>query len=451
MSVETAFATLREVRRDCVDCGKCIVGCEVLHDAGSLSEWVCAGDVCEMRTREGLSVADIAEAFLEACEGVDLSRVEGAAAALSVVARIAERRPELVFAVRRCCMCGHCTASCPRGVDARRAFTVLRELFNLAGVVSEADFSSTKMDTEWHIFSVYRAVHGIYYQDLPHVSEAAERGADTLFFPGCPLASYAPALTREAFAWLQEQGMNVVFSEDCCGSPFKSAGRLERGAAFKRNLVASFVDAGIKRVVCVCPGCVEELEDVEGAHALEFVPLPRLMADAGTKARVEKIAALVGPAAQDAEASSRARVAVFDSCHDRAGRFGEPLRALLADVDGVALTELPHRGEDAICCGAAGSVSLVDPDLCARRAHRVLDEETAAVDAQLLVANCPTCSYTWAAQRRSDAAAGNAGAIPHANYLELMFESSFDWDTVFTQLETMWSGEYGAWVCQQLL
>lgn len=495
MSIKTAFDALREARGACVDCGKCVSDCEVLWSAGA------AADPSETydgpAEGRGLSAGEIAGVFLTACEGVELGSPEGAASALAAVARIAGERPDLVFAVRRCCMCGHCTTKCPKGVDARGMFTALRELFNLAGVVSEADFASTKMDTEWHIFSVYRAVHGIYYQDLPHVTDAAARGADTLFFPGCPLASYAPELTREVFAWLGEQGVNAVISEDCCGSPFKSAGRFERGVEFKRALVASFAEAGIKRVVCVCPGCVEELEGVKGAEALEFVPLPKLMVEAGAKARPEKVLALAGlgdggagaageaqpaapadgeteelrseaaqpslrssvspsassgigdvDAASDAALAKSVRVAVFDSCHDRAGRFGGPLRELLGET---ALVELPHRGKDAICCGAAGSVSLVDSDICARRAHRVLDKETAAAGAQLLVANCPTCSYTWAAQRRSDAVAGTAGSVPHANYLDLMFEASFDWDTTFSQLESMWTGEYGAWVCQQLL
>ena len=468
MSIKTAFGALKEARDACVDCGKCVADCEVLWSAGAAAD--SSEAYAEPAEGRGLSAGEIAGAFLAACEGADLESPEGAASALAAVARIAGDRPDLVFAVRRCCMCGHCTTKCPKDVDARGMFTSLRELFNLAGVVSEADFASTKMDEEWHIFSVYRAVHGIYYQDLPHVADAAACGADTLFFPGCPLASYAPELTREVFAWLGDRGIHAVISEDCCGSPFKSAGRFERGVAFKRALVASFVDAGIKRVVCVCPGCVEELEGVEGAEALEFVPLPKLMVEAGEKARPEKVLALAGFGGVDAggaaaDAASAAafaagdvRVAVFDSCHDRAGRFAGPLRELLGET---ALVELPHRGEDAICCGAAGSVSLVDSDICARRVHRVLDEETAAVGAQLLVANCPTCSYTWAAQRRTDAAAGSMGAdsagtdvaaaVPHANYLDLMFEASFDWDTTFSQLESMWTGEYGAWVCQQLL
>ena len=34
------------------------------------------------------------------------------------------------------------------------------------------------------------------------------------------------------------------------------------------------------------------------------------------------------------------------------------------------------------------------------------------------------------------------------NYLELLFNADFDWNTTFAQLGGMWSGEYGAWLSQ---
>ena len=68
--------------------------------------------------------------------------------------------------------------------------------------------------------------------------------------------------------------------------------------------------------------------------------------------------------------------------------------------------------------------------------------------ADLIVTNCPTCAYTLAYQARSQ---GKADPLPaHVNYLELIFANRFDWDTIFAQLEDMWSGEYGPWVIEQL-
>lgn len=436
MSIQEAGKALCYASATCTECGKCIQRCEVLERSGKQPE------------DGSLTVGAVARTFAAAFSAFDedeLATPEGGAALLTEVARLAEQNPDLVFLVRRCCMCDYCTQVCPTQVDTRATFAALRELFTLAGVVTGAGFESTQIDTEWHIFSVYRAVYGVHFQDLPQLSDARERGADTLFFPGCPLASYAPDLAREVFGWLDQQGINAVFSAECCGSPLKAAGRMDRAVAYKRELASSLKQAGIKRVVCVCPGCAEELAEAQGIDDIEMVALPRLLAEAGVRISSEKIAAF---AAVEHSCDQALSVSVFDSCHDRTGVFGGALRSLF---DESVLAELPHGGEQALCCGASGAVALVDPAISERRAHRILDDEAVVAQAQLLVANCPTCSYTFAAQRRMDAAAKAAWpGPPHANYLDLVFDASFDWDTIFSQLEGMWNGEYGAWVCQQL-
>ena len=124
------------------------------------------------------------------------------------------------------------------------------------------------------------------------------------------------------------------------------------------------------------------------------------------------------------------------------------MRRIFADCQSV---ELGHHGKSALCCGAAGAVSLVDQPLCDARAHRVLDEEPRQAGADLVVTNCPTCAYTFAATRRADAAAGAVAGPAFCQYLELLFEAGFDWSGVFGRLESMWSGEYGPWLVQELL
>ncbi|MCB7037421.1 (Fe-S)-binding protein [Eggerthella sinensis] len=427
MSLQEARRTLQKACAACTGCGSCASRCEVLADAQH-------------------SVGDIAGAFLSAFDGQDAALAPDAAAeVLRRLALRAQEAPDLVFAVRRCCMCASCTVGCPADVDARDVFTALRELLTLAGVVGGEGFESTQVDRDWHIFSVYRAVYGISFVDLPSLDDARERGADTLFFPGCPLASYAPDLARAAFSWLEEQGMRVVFSDACCGSPLKAAGRADRARAHREGLVARMHEAGIERIVCVCPGCADELAQASNLGDLRIMPLPRLLSDAGVTVDGATLRERIGVRAY---VEAPVRVAAFDSCHDRDGAFGAPLRALFADE---VVVELPQRGEQARCCGASGAVVLVDPDLSARRARRALDEpDEDAVD--LLVANCPTCSYTFAAQQRADVAAGIAvSGVPHASYLELVFGIPFEWEAVFERLEGMWTGEYGAWVCQQLL
>jgi hypothetical protein len=73
--------------------------------------------------------------------------------------------------------------------------------------------------------------------------------------------------------------------------------------------------------------------------------------------------------------------------------------------------------------------------------------------AQGLVVSCPTCAYTYAkelwAQRKGESTRFE-GFRAH-NYLELVFNWRIDWESVFSRLENMWTGEYAAWVASQLL
>lgn len=411
MSWNTALETVSLAAARCRRCGVCVPRCEVLHPE-----------------EEPLTVGALAAVFAEA------ESPEG-------VVALAAARPDLVFAVRRCCMDGFCTLPCPDGIEARPVFAALRELLALAGVTGADGFTMTQVDREWDIFSAYRAVHGIYYTDLPLLENAREWGADTLFFPGCSLVSYAPELTRAVFAWLKGQGMEVALSTDCCGSPLRSGGFADRCEAFKRQLVERAISAGIRRVVLVCPGCRDEWETTEGAEGLKLIALPEFLAAAGAKPLPGKLMALT-----EKEAPV---LTFFDPCHDRDGRFGGPLRRIFSDC---ARVECVHHGASAICCGAAGAVSLVDQGICDRRAHRALDDEPRAVGADLVVANCPTCAYTFAATRRADAASGEGPAGPaFCQYLDLLFEPGFDWSGIFERLESMWSGEYGPWLAQELL
>lgn len=217
---------------------------------------------CAGGADEPLSVGEVAAAFADAAAGDDGESARAAVAAL------AAERPELVLAVRRCCMDGFCTLVCPDGIDARGVFSALRVLLHEARLTGDDGFTMTRVDQEWHIFSAYRAVHGIFYNDLPSLENARAWGADTLFFPGCSLVSYAPELTREVFAWLQEQGASVALSADCCGSPLRSGGFTDRCEAHKAALVSRAREAGIKRVVFVCPGLPRRVGDDGGRRGV---------------------------------------------------------------------------------------------------------------------------------------------------------------------------------------
>ncbi|MCI8469293.1 MAG: (Fe-S)-binding protein [Eggerthellaceae bacterium] len=396
----------------CSHCGRCTLRCEVLREPG-------------------LDIGAVTAAYerlmaVPADERPDATRA------------VVQERPELYHALRRCCFCGYCTASCAHHVLAVDRMRAWRRLFTEAGLMPLEKL--VMVDNEWHIFSAYRAIYGIGYPEFTSLAQAAEHGpglVDTLFFPGCSLVSYAPDLVRKVGAWLTECGVSWALSDDCCGSPLMSAGLFDRAAALRQRVLDQMLDAGITRMITVCPGCGDEFAELlEGV--VEVVPLPELM---------EQLAADREAAGLPAglPAASPGSFTVFDSCHDRGdGRHGRAIRSLVGRYAAPAeLREIDHRKRGTLCCGAGGAVAAYDDDITQRRVWRVIDEAL-KTQADMLVTMCPTCTYTIA--QALLAAPGTPIASRH--YLEVLFGEDIDWQTVFAQLGDMWAGEYGPWLQQ---
>lgn len=383
--------------------------------------------------------------------GLDIGRVQ--AAYERIVALPVDERPAALIetvqqdyalynALRQCCFCGFCTAACAHHVLAAESMREWRELFMRADLMPPNDSKLVMVDNEWHIFSAYRAIHGIGYPEflsLDVAARAAENGddpqVDTLFFPGCSLVSYAPDLMRAVGAWLTDAGVKWAFSDACCGSPLMSAGLFERAHELRAGVFEKMRAAGIARMVTVCPGCGEEFaEDLP--EGIDIVPLPEVLLE-GARRRT----AVGEPSGFSL--LSRTSVTFFDSCHDRFdNRHGNAIRALMREfAPGVEQREMDHEKRGTLCCGAGGAVASYDPDITDRRVQRVIDEGR-ATGAETMLTMCPTCTYTIAQANLTNPAQG----MDSHNYLEMLFGQEIDWETVFAQLGSMWTGEYAEWL-----
>lgn len=360
----------------------------------------------------------------------------------AAVLQLVQEHHELYHALRRCCFCGFCTATCQAHMLAPDRMREWRWLFMRAGLMPPGDSKLVMVDNEWHIFSAYRAIYNVAYPEFLSLADAAERGpgiVDTLFFPGCALVSYASELTRTVGRWLDNAGISWALSVDCCGSPLMSAGLFERAEALRQRILDQIRAAGIKRIITVCPGCGEEFAEMF-AGQVDIVPLPEVLLKEGRLMR----GAGLGPGGF--APLSPESLTFFDSCHDRLdNRHGTAIRRLAKRyLPDVPHREMDHRRKATLCCGAGGAVASYDPDLTDRRVWRVIDEAR-STGAQTLVTMCPTCTYTVA---QACLNAPPERGIENRHYLELLFGQMIDWPQVFAQLEGMWSGEYGPWLTQ---
>ena len=395
MSVMEIPSVYNETLEKCLSCGKCMGRCESLQ-------------------RAGMSLLEIANGMRNAL----VRSSDETELAMSIMAT-----PGLVQAVRGCFFCENCIVKCEADIKVSELVYESRKVFQNDGLIERSAWTSVQVDQEWDIFTAYRAIYGIGYSDLTrHVSSEGhepETDCQVAFFPGCSLAAYGPELCREVFGTIEELGGKTTMIDECCGSPLKSAGFLDRAAALEQRIVDEIVTSGAAEVVCACPGCRNMVEGAMAKRGLDVraVTVSRFLREHG-----------FAPRRVDG------KVRFFKSCQDRDASYLDDTMAL---VDGQTFQGVICNS----CCGAGGAVSASFPEQQQAKVRSILAQ---CDPGDTVVTMCPTCTYTQVFQMIND----GRSDLSCKNYLELLFNADFDWNTTFAQLGGMWSGEYGAWLSQ---
>jgi glycolate oxidase iron-sulfur subunit len=204
---------------------------------------------------------------------------------------------------------------------------------------------------------------------LPEVLPAiGRRRARVALFTGCVGDVMFRHVHWATARVLQQNGCDVVVPRDqvCCGAIHFHAGQSEPARQLAdRNLVA--IDAGgCDAVIVNVAGCGAMLKDyghhwhdgltsARGEFADKVKDISQFLDELG----------LVPP-----EGEIPITATYHDACHlVHAQRVREAPRKLLASVPGLVLRELP---ESEVCCGAAGTYNLTQPEMAARLAERKL-------------------------------------------------------------------------------
>lgn len=381
--------------------------------AGQCTQCGDCTDACTSLTSAGMTLGEIAKAMLKA--------ERGATSTEELYKRIASN-PQLMQAVRGCFFCTSCENTCFAHNDVCKLIYSARVDFQNLGIIPRDTWTDVQVDQEWDIFTAYRAIHGINFTDLTrHVATEGHTAAtdcEVAFFPGCSMAAYGPELTREIFTAIEELGGKATMVDACCGSPLRSAGFYDRAEALCDNIASGLESSGAKKLVCVCPGCANEMKATlkRNGSDIETVSLSKFLAEHDFAAKREL---------------PDTPLCLTKACQDRDGIYLEETCDVLGIDPG---TPTVMKG----CCGAGGAVNAFDPNSQTQQAESKLDPVS---DGSTLISMCPTCTYTYAYYLM-----GNPRDINNKHYAELLFEHQFDWDTVFSQLGGMWTGEYGEWL-----
>lgn len=327
---------------------------------------------------------------------------------------------ELVNAVQKCSLCGQCSQNCPHDLNPAELMQAARYRLVAEEKIDVSAYRPLLVDQKHHFFNLFRKNWEIDYRDL------TKGPCTTLFFPGCSLASFAPELTRLAFQWLLEQGLNVGLNDDCCGLPLKNIGLTDRTETHLEALKKNFNERGVKQIVVACPNCFYHLRSY--FHEIQVKSIYQLMVEAGVKI------------------SGFEQLTIHDSCPDRfSGEIGRSVRALLP---AETIKELPHHGADTQCCGAGGIVSMVAPQVSDQRATSRISE-IRKNETNHCISSCMGCvKRLTSADTEAPQSMDEYSHVVHI--LELFFKQPIDHQVLDQQLSLMWQGERGQKNLKQL-
>jgi glycolate oxidase iron-sulfur subunit len=204
---------------------------------------------------------------------------------------------------------------------------------------------------------------------------------------------------------LQQNGcdVHVPRTQVCCGAIHFHAGSSEPAQAFADQNLAAFPAERFDAIVNNIAGCGSMLKDY-GHHWHDARKGERRAWSAKVRDVNEFLdqLGLVRP-----EGEIRAVATYHDACHLlHAQKIHDAPRRLLGQIRGLELHELP---ESELCCGAAGTYNLTQPEMSARLSHRKL-ENISKTGASVAITSNAGCALQIAREAREQ---GERLAVVH--------------------------------------
>jgi glycolate oxidase iron-sulfur subunit len=208
--------------------------------------------------------------------------------------------------------------------------------------------------------------------DRPQVLPAqGSRRKRVALLSGCVQPVLAPRINEATVRLLQRHGCEVVIAEDagCCGAVAHHLGQ-DASAQVRRNIDAWLRladDQGLDAIVVNASGCGTMVKDYgfllrdDPAYAAKAQQVTDLAKD------ITELLSEVGLREPSVAAAAGRRVVYQNPCSMQHGQNLKTLpKALLAQA-GFVVLESP---EEHMCCGAAGTYNLLQPEIAAQLGDR---------------------------------------------------------------------------------
>jgi glycolate oxidase iron-sulfur subunit len=180
---------------------------------------------------------------------------------------------------------------------------------------------------------------------------------------GCVADLLRPEIGEASVDVLHRHGVDVDDrgGGDCCGALDLHAGRHDEALAKARRTIDAFEAAGVDVVVTTAAGCGAMIKGYGRLLSADPTYAERAVRLVDRCKDVVELLAELGLERPASHTQASTSVAYHDACHLlHAQGVGAEARAVVAAATGHVPVDL---GENAICCGSAGSYNLDHPDM----------------------------------------------------------------------------------------
>ena len=264
-----------------------------------------------------------------------------------------------------CNLCDLCESICPSEINLGDIFLQLRQEMSEEGLGPLAVHKKfTEVELEWVLSDSFTL-------SLP---DPSAKECHRVFFPGCNLAAYSPAIVLQTYAYLQEKlpGTGIILG--CCGSRALDLGKEIQFKQISADIEAVMQTLGASEMIVACPHCYDTFGKCE--PTFEVKSLYEIMAEAGLPEVVK---------------SHDWTFSLHDSCPVRwEEEIQDSVRTLITRM-GYQLEEMKYSRELTRCCGLGGEIALVDLKLARSITESRIEE--APFD---MLTYCASCRESFA-------------------------------------------------------
>jgi glycolate oxidase iron-sulfur subunit len=232
-------------------------------------------------------------------------------------------------------------------------------------------------------------------------TQASRLQRQVAFFPGCIGSVLFAKVNQQAVDLIAACGVNVVVppANVCCGAIHHHDGAPEIAREFARKNIDAFMPRegpAPDWIVTAIAGCGAMLKEYDHLLRDDLAYAERAKLFVSKVRDISQV--LVECGLPEMKHPINETITYHDACHlAHAQRVTSEPRALLARIPGIKIVPLP---ESEICCGAAGTYNLEQPEMATELAERKL-KNIAATGATI----CATGNVGCCMQIQSEAAA----------------------------------------------